>query len=83
MKCPCCGHEFANPVSAANGAKGGAVRVPKGFASARVLKKALATRKKNQRLRAAQKPAPVPAPDRAEQLAILAVQLGKFSGKGR
>ena len=45
MKCPACGHEFKNPVSQ----EGGRARVAKGFASASVLRKALATRKRNAR----------------------------------
>ena len=45
MKCPACGHEFKNPVSQA----GGRAQVPKGFASPAVLRKALATRKRNAR----------------------------------
>ena len=49
MKCPACGHEFKNPVSQEGGRAGGAARVPKGFASAAVQAKALATRKRKAR----------------------------------
>ena len=49
MRCPACGHEFANPPAQAGGRAGGAARVAKGFASAAVLRKALATRKRNAR----------------------------------
>ena len=45
MRCPACGHEFANPTAQA----GGRAQVPKGFASASVMRKALATRKRNAR----------------------------------
>jgi len=45
MKCPACGHEFKNPVSQ----EGGRAKVAKGFASASVMRKALATRKRNAR----------------------------------
>jgi hypothetical protein len=48
MKCEKCGHEMINPTAQAGGRVGGKARVAKGFASARVLKKALATRKRNQ-----------------------------------
>jgi hypothetical protein len=48
MKCANCGHEIINPTAQAGGRVGGKARVKKGFASARVLKKALATRKRNQ-----------------------------------
>jgi hypothetical protein len=34
MKCPACGHEFANPVAQAGGRAGGAAKVAKGFAVA-------------------------------------------------
>ena len=46
MRCPKCGHEFANPTAQAGGRAGGAARVAKGFASPAVLAKALATRKR-------------------------------------
>jgi hypothetical protein len=49
MRCPACGHEFANPTAQAGGRAGGAARVPKGFASAAVQAKALATRKRKAR----------------------------------
>lgn len=32
MRCPACGHEFANPTAQAGGRAGGAVKVAKGFA---------------------------------------------------
>lgn len=34
MRCPKCGHEFANPTAQAGGRAGGQARVPKGFAVA-------------------------------------------------
>ena len=49
MKCPACGHEFANPTAQAGGRAGGAAKVSKGFASASVQRKALATRRRNAR----------------------------------
>jgi len=49
MRCPACGHEYANPTAQAGGRAGGAARVPKGFASAAVQAKALATRKRKAR----------------------------------
>jgi hypothetical protein len=49
MICPKCGHEFKSPVAQAGGRVGGAAKVPKGFASARVLAKALRTRARNAR----------------------------------
>ena len=49
MKCENCGHEMINPTAQAGGRVGGKARVKKGFASARVLKKALATRRANRR----------------------------------
>ena len=45
MRCPVCGAEFPNPTAQA----GGRAQVPKGFASAAVMRKALATRKRNVR----------------------------------
>jgi hypothetical protein len=45
MKCPVCGAEFKNPTAQA----GGRAKVAKGFASPAVLRKALATRKRNAR----------------------------------
>ena len=49
MRCPSCGHEFKSPVAQAGGRSGGAAKVPKGFASAAVMRKALATRARNAR----------------------------------
>jgi hypothetical protein len=49
VKCPACGHEFANPTAQAGGRAGGAAKVSKGFASANVQRKALATRRRNAR----------------------------------
>ena len=49
MRCPKCGHEFANPTAQAGGRVGGAAKVSKGFASASVQRKALATRRRNAR----------------------------------
>lgn len=49
MKCPKCGHEFKSPVAVAGGKAGGKARVPKGFASPAVMRKALTTRKKRSR----------------------------------
>ena len=49
MKCPACGHEFANPTAQAGGRAGGAARVAKGFSSPAVQAKALATRKRKAR----------------------------------
>ncbi len=46
MKCPKCGFKYKNPVSVAGGQVTG---LPKGFACARVLRKALATRRRNAR----------------------------------
>jgi hypothetical protein len=46
MRCPACGHEFANPTAQAGGRVGGAARVAKGFASPAVQAKALATRRR-------------------------------------
>ena len=34
MRCPACGHEFANPTAQAGGRAGGAAKVAKGFAVA-------------------------------------------------
>ena len=34
MRCPKCGHEFANPTAQAGGRAGGAAKVAKGFAVA-------------------------------------------------
>ena len=44
---PDCHKQFKSPGAVAGGKAGGAARVPKGFASARVMRKALATRKRN------------------------------------
>ncbi len=49
MKCSACGHEFKSPVAVAGGEAGGKAKVAKGFASARVLAKALRTRARNAR----------------------------------
>ena len=49
MKCPVCGHEFPSPVAQAGGRAGGAAKVSKGFASPAVMRKALATRRRNAR----------------------------------
>lgn len=49
MRCPACGHEFANPTAQAGGRAGGAARVAKGFSSPAVQAKALATRKRKAR----------------------------------
>ncbi len=46
MKCPKCGFEFPNPTAVAGGRVLG---LPRGFACRRVLQKALATRRRNQR----------------------------------
>ena len=47
--CPRCGYPGPDPRAQVAGRKGGAARVPKGFAVRRVLKKALATRRENAR----------------------------------
>jgi hypothetical protein len=49
MRCPKCGHEFANPTAQAGGRAGGAARVAKGFASPAVQAKAMATRRRKAR----------------------------------
>jgi Na+-translocating ferredoxin:NAD+ oxidoreductase RNF subunit RnfB len=49
MTCPRCGYPGPDPRAQEAGRKGGAARVPKGFAVARVLRKALATRRENAR----------------------------------
>jgi hypothetical protein len=49
--CPRCGHPGPDPRAQEAGRKGGAARVPKGFAVRRVLWKALATRRENARIR--------------------------------
>jgi hypothetical protein len=49
MRCPACGHKFANPTAQAGGRAGGAARVAKGFASPAVQAKALATRRRKAR----------------------------------
>jgi hypothetical protein len=47
MKCEKCGHEMKNPTAQAGGRSGGKAKVPKGFSSAKVQKKALETRRAN------------------------------------
>lgn len=47
MICPHCGKAFKSTVAVAGGRSGGQAKVAKGFASPDVLKKALATRKRN------------------------------------
>lgn len=49
MKCPACGHEFANPTAQAGGRVGGAAKVAKGFSNPAVQAKALATRRRKAR----------------------------------
>ena len=49
MICPKCGHEFKSPVAVAGGKAGGAAKVAKGFAAPAVMRKALATRRRNQK----------------------------------
>ena len=49
MICPACGHEFPSPVAQAGGRAGGRAKVAKGFASAAVMRKAIATRRRNAR----------------------------------
>lgn len=58
MKCPACGHEFANPTAQAGGRAGGAARVAKGFASPAVQAKALATRKRKAKAKRSPNTAP-------------------------
>ena len=53
MRCPQCGHEFKSPVAVAGGLAGGAAKVPKGFASPAVMRKALKTRRANAKIKAA------------------------------
>ena len=45
MICPKCGAKFPNPIAQA----GGRAKVPKGFADPRVMRKALATRRRNKK----------------------------------
>jgi hypothetical protein len=47
MICPKCGHELKSPIAVAGGSAGGRAKVPKGFASPSVMRKALRTRKRN------------------------------------
>jgi hypothetical protein len=44
MRCPACGHEFANPTAQAGGRAGGAAKVSKGFSSPAVRLEAMLSR---------------------------------------
>jgi len=54
MKCPKCKTIYKNPIAVAGGKKGGKAKVKKGFASSKVMEKAMRTRRENRlaRLRA-------------------------------
>ena len=54
MHCPKCGHEFKSPVAVAGGSAGGRAKVPKGFASPAVMRKALRTRRANAKIKEAE-----------------------------
>jgi hypothetical protein len=49
LVCKLCGAPAKNPTAVAGGLAGGAAKVPKGFASPSVMRKALATRLRNQK----------------------------------
>ena len=77
MRCPVCGAEFKNPTAQAGGRAGGAAKVSKGFASASVQRKALATRRRNARAKRSPN-----APAEARRSRSLQPDVGSSESKG-